>query len=123
MAERLRFHLDEHIDPDIARALRSRGVDVTTTVEASLRSSSDEVQLAFVLEQRRVLVTHDDDFLRLHSQGARHYGIAYCAKDTFTMGEIIRYLLLMYEVLNSDDMLGQVEYIRKVTSNGLTAMN
>jgi len=43
MAERIRFHLDEHVDPDIARALRRHGTDVTTTVEAGLRTQSERL--------------------------------------------------------------------------------
>ena len=42
MPERIRFHLDEHVDPDVARALRRYGIDVTTTVEAGLCTQSDE---------------------------------------------------------------------------------
>ena len=38
MTERIRFHLDEHVDPDVARALRRYGIDVTTTVETGLRT-------------------------------------------------------------------------------------
>ena len=38
MADRIRFHLDEHVDPAIATALRRAGIDVTTTVEAGLRT-------------------------------------------------------------------------------------
>jgi hypothetical protein len=34
MADRIRFHLDEHVDPAIATALRRAGIDVTTTNEA-----------------------------------------------------------------------------------------
>ena len=41
MADKIRFHLDEHIDPAVARALRRHGADVTTTVEAGLRTKSD----------------------------------------------------------------------------------
>jgi hypothetical protein len=37
MADRIRFHLDEHVDPAIATALRRAGIDVTTTNEAGLR--------------------------------------------------------------------------------------
>ena len=44
MAERLRCHLDEQVDPDIARALRQYGIDVTTTIEAGLRSATDDEQ-------------------------------------------------------------------------------
>ena len=43
MAERIRFHLNEHIDPDVARALRQYGVDVTTTSDAQLLNQPDKV--------------------------------------------------------------------------------
>ena len=80
MVNSIRFHLDEHVDPDIARALRQYGIDVSTTVEAGLRTAADPDQLAFVQREGRVLVTHDADFLRLAAQGVNHPGIAYCHK-------------------------------------------
>jgi hypothetical protein len=39
--ERIRFHLDENINPVIAVGLRRYGIDVTTTVEMKLRGESD----------------------------------------------------------------------------------
>ena len=42
MPDRLRFHLDEHVDPAIAEGLRRYGIDVTTTVEAHLHTEEDE---------------------------------------------------------------------------------
>ena len=65
MAERIRFHFDEHMDPDIAAALRRHGIDATTTIEAGLRTASDDSQLEYARAQRRVIVTDDADFLRL----------------------------------------------------------
>lgn len=62
MAERIRFHLDEHVDPDVARALRQHRIDVSTTVEAGLRMASDTDQLDYARREGRVLVTHDADF-------------------------------------------------------------
>lgn len=47
MAERTRFHLDEHVDPAIATALRRVGIDVTTTTQAGLRTKDDEAHLQF----------------------------------------------------------------------------
>ncbi len=38
---RIAYHLDEHIDPRIAEALRLHGVSVTTTVDADLRTADD----------------------------------------------------------------------------------
>jgi predicted nuclease of predicted toxin-antitoxin system len=71
MAERICFHLDEHIASAVAVGLRSHGVDLTTTAEAGLTAASDEEQLAYARDAGRVLVTHDAGFLRLHSESAR----------------------------------------------------
>ena len=78
MAERIKFHLDEHADPDIARALRRYGIDVTTTVDAGLRTCNDPAHLDFIRREGRVVVTYDADFLRHASQSSDHPGIAYC---------------------------------------------
>ena len=111
MVSRLRFHLDEHISPKVAEALRRHGVDVTTTIGAGLRSASDTAQLDFCLREMRVLVTQDADFLR-HSRNTAiaHAGIVYCNSQR-TVSEIVRGLILVYEVLTVEDMQGRVEYL------------
>jgi predicted nuclease of predicted toxin-antitoxin system len=111
VTERIRFHLDEQVDHDVARALRRYGIDVTTTVETGLRTQSDAAQLAFVRREGRVLVTHDADFLRFASRSSDHSGIAYCHKTARSIGDIIRSLILVYEVLTSEEMAGRVEYL------------
>lgn len=40
------FHLDEHVDPDIARALRRHGIDVTTTVETGHKDGENHASLS-----------------------------------------------------------------------------
>lgn len=72
----MRFHLDEHVPHAIAEGLRRRGIDVTTTVDAGLRGAVDDVHLAYAVEQRRVIVTNDPDFLVLAQQDLPHMGIA-----------------------------------------------
>lgn len=111
MAEHLRFHFDEHIDPGIALALRRNGIDVTTTIEAGLRTKRDEAHLEHARQQRRVIVTNDADFLRLVSNSTDHPGIAYCNISARSIGEIIDTLLMMYEVLSPEEMIGRVEYL------------
>jgi predicted nuclease of predicted toxin-antitoxin system len=64
MDERIRFHLNEHVDPAIAAALRRAGIDVTTTNEVGLRARDDLTHLRFAHLERRVIVTRDQDFLR-----------------------------------------------------------
>lgn len=111
MPERIRFHLDEHVAPDVARALRTHGIDVTTTVEIGLRSATDVAQLEYARNAGRVLVTHDADFLRLAAAEIDHAGIAYCHQNKRTVGEIVRTLVLIHELMSADEMKGQVEYL------------
>lgn len=107
----LRFHLDEHVNPAIAGALRRRGINVTTTAEAGLRGTDDQSQTAYAWRERRVIVTHDDDFLRWHSRGVPHAGIAYCRQEVRSLGQIIEMLTLMHETLTLEEMMGQIQFL------------
>jgi hypothetical protein len=111
LAERIRFHLDENVDPDVARALRRHSIDVTTSAEAGLLSTEDVAQLAYARQEDRVIVTHDSDFLRMAAQGVDHAGIAYCHKSARSVGDIIRTLMLICEVLAPEEIRGRVEYL------------
>ena len=110
MAEPIRFHLDESVDPAIADGLRRRGVDVTTSQEAALLEAADEQQIAFALAEGRTLVTHDEDFLALAGR-IKHAGIAYCHHQSRSIGQTIAALLLIRDCLTADDMRGHVEYL------------
>lgn len=111
VTDRIRFHLDEHIDPDIAAALRRHGIDATTTQEAGLRTASDDVQFEFAKSQQRVIVTDDADFLRLAAVVGDHPGIVVCHRQYHSNRDIIRGLLLIYEVLAPREMIGQIEHL------------
>lgn len=111
MSERIRFHLDENVNGAIALGLRRYGIDVTTTQEVGLSGQADEAQLEFVQREQRVLFTQDSDFLIIASQSLDHPGIAYCRKDTRSIGEVIERLVLIYEVLTPDEMRGYVEFL------------
>lgn len=107
----IRFHLDEHVDPAVATGLRQRGIDATTTSGAGLEGVSDAAQLAFAMTERRVLVTNDTDFLRLHSSRIAHSGVVYYRQADRDVGDIIRWLTLMHECLSADEMADKVEFI------------
>ena len=72
MANKLKFHLDESVSNAIAKGLRMRGIDITTSPEEGLIGASDKEQLAYALSQGRVVFTFDDDFLVLSSMGLEH---------------------------------------------------
>jgi predicted nuclease of predicted toxin-antitoxin system len=111
MPRAIRFHLDEHCHRAIAEGLRRRGVDVTTTPEIHLQGASDADHIAYAVAEGRVIFTQDRDFLRLHAAGMPHPGIAYADKDTKSIGDIIRGLVLLWEVLEPDEMLNRVEFL------------
>ncbi|PHM11492.1 DUF5615 family PIN-like protein [Nostoc sp. 'Peltigera malacea cyanobiont' DB3992] len=112
MTQKIRFHLDENVSNAIAEGLRRRGIDVTTTSETGLIAASDEEQLYFAMSQNRVIFTHDDDFVILHQSGLiMHSGITYCAQNRRSIGEILRSLILIWEVLEPEEMRYQLEFL------------
>lgn len=110
MAERITLYTDEHVPRAVVRGLRERGVDTLTVSEAGMLGASDEEHLAFARREGRVLFTQDDDFLRLHAAGVEHAGIVYARQPT-AIGEAIRGLVLVFELLDPDEMEGQLEFL------------
>lgn len=111
MPRTIRFHLDEDTDPAIAAGLRHHGIDVSTSQEMRLLAAVDTVQLAHAHAERRVLFTHDADHLTLSARGVEHSGIAYCHQKKRSLGEIIAGLVLIWELLEPDEMRSRVEFI------------
>jgi predicted nuclease of predicted toxin-antitoxin system len=103
--------VDEHVPHAVAQALRRRGIDVLTASDAELLGATDEECLARSLAERRVLITHDDDFLRLHDRGVQHAGIVYAEQGTRSIGQLVAGLVLIYEVLEPGEMAGRLEFL------------
>ena len=106
---KIRYYTDENVSRAIIYGLRQRGVNVLSVPEADMLSASDEEQLAFAIEQKRVIFTHDDDFLKL-ATGSEHAGIVYGSQQ-LSIGNIIRSLMLIYDVLDAKDIKNQVEFL------------
>jgi hypothetical protein len=111
MPKTIQFHLDEYVADAIAKGLRRQGIDVTTTLDARLRGASDQDHLAFGLAHGRVVVTNDDDYIQLHSQGITHHSIAFCAQGSRSIGQIIAGLLLIWEIMEPEDMRNHIEFL------------
>ena len=107
----MRFYLDEHIPKGVVEGLRRRGVNVLTVQEARRSGDSDEKQLAFAVREGRVLVTFDDDFLRLDATGIPHTGIVFSQPGRRTVGEMIESLALISSVIEPSGMKNHTEFI------------
>lgn len=106
----IRYYTDEHVASAVIRGLRQRGVDVLSVPEADMRGATDEAHFSLAFAQGRVLFTQDTDFLRLAASGSAHAGVVYAPHRT-AIGDVIRGLLLLYQVLEAEDMIGKVEYL------------
>lgn len=110
MACRIGFYMDEHVPTAVTTGLRLRDVDVLTAQEANLLTASDKAHLAFAADKGRVLFTQDADFLRLHAEGVVHTGIVYAHQQT-PIGHIISGLVLIYQILEPEDMQNHIEFL------------
>lgn len=111
MAEPVRFYLDQHIPSAVAAGLRGRGVEVLTAQEAGRCGLPDSDQLQFALQQRRVMVSFDTDYLTLDAGGQSHSGIAWCSANKYSIGQLISALLLLHGILTKEEMKDHVEYL------------
>lgn len=110
-SRRIRIRLDEHVPHAVAHALRRQEIDVETANDADQVGVIDVDILATCLEEGRVVVTYDRDFMRLHAQGAMHAGIVFVPRGRRTVGEMVDYLQLLADVYSPADMDGRVEYM------------
>lgn len=112
-----KLYIDEDsMDRDLVRALRARGVDVVTAIDADMMGRSDKDHLLFATGQERVLYSFNrGDFFRIHTQliadGAGHAGIVLARQQHYSVGEQMRRLLKLMALRSAADMRGHVEFL------------
>jgi len=113
----IRLYLEEDsMRHALVRALRSRGVDAITALEAGMIERLDEHHLEYATAQGRVLYSFNvGDFYRLHTaflaQGKAHAGIILAQQQHYAVGEQIRRLLKLVAAKSAEDMQNQVEFL------------
>jgi len=90
----LKAYADEHVQSAIVESLRKRGLDVVTVQERGRHATNDATLLALALEEKRILLTNDHDFLKLASvfsdQGEAFAPIFYWPQQRRSVGEVVR---------------------------------
>jgi hypothetical protein len=105
-----RFLADEHVPHAVVSGLQMRGIDAVSVAERHLLGQSDRELLEKARVESRVIVTRDPDFLRLHAEGRAHAGIVFFPQDR-PVGELIRRLALVAQILGAEGMAGHVEFV------------
>ena len=103
--------MDENVPSAVSSGLRRRGIDVITVHDAGLEGASDKTLLEYAKNNGRVIFTFDSDFLRLATKEEHHAGIIFTRQGTRSIKQVIGRLLLIQDVLTSEDMEGHIEFI------------
>src|SRR5258708_23493085 len=109
--------LDEDgMDNDLVRALRLRGVDVTTALDAGLKNHADEAQLEYAAKHGRALYSFNvSDFMALHTSwvaaGKQHAGIIFGQQQRYSAGEQMRRLVRLTQMRSAESMRDRVEFL------------
>jgi hypothetical protein len=107
---------EDSMDSDLVRALRLRGVGVSTARDAGLIGESDEKHLAYAIAEGRVLYSFNvADFMNLHrahlTQGKHHPGIILAQQQRYSVGEQMRRLLRLIGTKSAERMQDSVEFL------------
>jgi hypothetical protein len=114
---RIRLYIDEDaMDRDLVNALRQRGVDILTALDAALIGHPDNEHLAFAASEFPALYSYNvGDFAALHRdfvvRGKHHSGIILARQQTFSVGEQMRRLLRLMGTRTDLEMRNTIEYL------------
>jgi len=113
----IRLYMDEDsMSHSLVRALRARGVDVTTALEEGMIERGDAEHLDHATAQGRVLYSFNvADFYRLHmeylAQGKSHAGIILARQQRYSIGQQMRCLLKLIATKSAEEMRNRVEFL------------
>ena len=111
----IRIYTDESVDVVIAQGLQRRGVEAFSARDRDKLGLTDEEQLIFARDEKAAIFTHDTDFLRIAAQwidkGRTHFGVIYCHQNAYGIGDYIRNLKLLVNVLTQEDLINHIEFL------------
>ena len=107
----VRFYLDENVPTEVARQLRSSGIDALTARDLGQLGGDDRGHLQRATSLSRMLCTHDQDFLRLAAEGAEHAGIAFSPQHRVSIGGWVRELRALHLRFDREQVTNQVFFL------------
>ncbi len=113
----IRLYIDEDVHESLLPALRQRGYDVLNVREAERRGQTDAQQLAYAVEQDRMLFSFNaTDFIALHLEylqtGKSHARII--VSGQLPIGETLRRLQNFLNIFTYDEVHNQLFWLPSV---------
>jgi hypothetical protein len=114
----LRLFDDDVSATAVVRGLRSRDIDLVTSLEAGMFGKPDPEHLAFATSVGRVCCSGNRrDYARLHSEymtsGKHHAGIILITQQKWGAGEQVRRLMALVGALDDVAMIDSLEYLSR----------
>ena len=110
--------LDEDVRVVLAVILRQRGYDVIHVLEVERTGKSDSEQLAYAVQRRRAILTHNiRDYVLLHrayqAQGKAHHGIL--VSDQVPLRDLLRRTLRCLSHSTAEELHNRVIWLQDFT--------
>jgi len=108
---KLRYYLDENMDPDISEQLRRHGVDALAARDVGLLQVADGVKLRYAAAHGRILCTKDSDFADPVKWEVKHDGVAFFPDRSVSIGYAVNALLELYRNETAENMKNSLRYL------------
>lgn len=115
----LGFYFDTHIAKAVAVQLRNKGVEVVRCEEVDMADASDEEHLDYATTHDLIIVSQDDDFLKLNAQwnldSKFHSGIMKVPHDLQGTGQISLLINTILFYVEAEDV-GAIDYQTEISN-------
>jgi len=106
----MKIYADENIEQAIVEGLRRRGVKIVSAGELGYIGGSDDFHLRKASEMNAVILTHDNDYLII-AEKFDHNGIIFAHSKNVSIGQCVRGVELIANILTDKDMKNHVEFL------------
>lgn len=106
----LSFLADEHVKRSYVHALRANGFEVIAVVEGNETGQRDNIHLDRSSQQNLVVLTNDDDFVRL-AQERPHAGVVFYSDQNHEPSEFVTAIRRIDRFFSPKDIQNHVEWL------------
>tara|TARA_B100000959_G_scaffold280373_1_gene342064 strand:+ start:1398 stop:1724 length:327 start_codon:yes stop_codon:yes gene_type:complete len=108
----MKVYADENIEQSIIEGLRRRKIEIISARELGYVGKSDAFHVKKATDLNAVVLTHDVDFLKIASKpDIRHCGIIFSHSKDISIGQCIRGIELISNILTEKEMKNHIEFL------------
>lgn len=105
------FYFDACVQVVIAKQLMRDGIEAVTARDLKKLDDNDPSHLQRAIEQEKVLVTYDGDFVEMAQQGVEHTGIVFVPTRYRNIGVVVKELRKFQARYSRNDVANLVWFL------------